>query len=47
MEKYKGFKSLKVYNKKKKEIIIPGVDFEGVDPQQKIELIEEKYDEEY
>ena len=41
------FKSLKNYNRKKKEIIFPDVDLAWVDQQQQINQIEEKKDEEY
>ena len=41
-----GFKSLKVYNQRKKIYDFPGVDLAGAD-HQKIEQIEESEDQEY
>ena len=41
------FKSLKIYNRKKKEIIPPDVDLAVVDHQQQIEQIKENEDTEY
>ena len=46
MAKEQVFKSLKIYNLKKKEIIFPGVNLAGVDHhQQQIEKIEENKDD--
>ena len=42
MAEEQEFKSIKLYNRKKKEIIPPDVELSGVDHQQKIEQIEEQ-----
>ena len=47
MEEWQGFKSLKYYNRKNREIIFPGVNLAGVDHQQKMEKNEETKDEKY
>ena len=41
MAEEQGFKLLKIYNRKKKQIIFSGIDLAGVDDQQQIEQIKE------
>ena len=47
MEEWQGFKSLKYYNRKSREIIFPGVNLARVDHQQQMKKTEETKDEKY